>query len=44
MTPTSDEADWGTGCIAAALQQLVADLARLHSLLPELNLLDKCAP
>lgn len=31
------------GSVAAALQQLTADLSRLHALLPELNLLDKCA-
>lgn len=40
-TPTAEEADWGTGCIVEALEHIVADLARLHSLLPELNLLDK---
>jgi hypothetical protein len=32
------------GSVAAALEQLTADLSRLHALLPELNLLDKCAP
>jgi hypothetical protein len=31
------------GGVAAALEQLTADLSRLHALLPELNLLDKCA-
>lgn len=42
-TPTAEEADWGTGCIVEALEHIVADLARLQSLLPELNLLDKSA-
>ena len=42
-TPTAEETDWGVGGVAAALEQLTADLSRLHVLLPELNLLDKCA-
>jgi len=40
----AEHGDWGSGRIAAALELVVADLAKLHSLLPELNLLDKCAP
>jgi hypothetical protein len=43
VTPTAEEGDWGVSSVAAAVEQLTADLSRLHALLPELNLLDKCA-